>query len=133
MNMTQRRWSAVLGIVLAVTCAGCVGAQGMIRKDWETRSVIEVPRNQPAHDAPLPVTVEDFECTRDKTRLEKLILKQPGNSYYGNEEAVAWRCLKENVYWVFFQKGTGGSLQIQWFGPFDVPVKPRSQRSEVRS
>ncbi len=125
MNMTQRRWSAVLSIVLVVACAGCGGAQGMIRKDWKTRSVNEIPRNQPAHDAPLPVTVEDFECARDKTRLEKLILKQPGNSYRGSEEAIAWRCPKENVYWVFFQKGAGGSLQIQWFGPFEVPVTKR--------
>lgn len=130
MNRPKNQRGFILGVVLWVTCVGCSGTREIIRKDWGMRSVTEIQRNQPVQNAPLPVTAEDFECARDKTRLEKFILKTPINNYHGGEEVIAWCCPKENVYWVFFQKGTGGSLQIQWFGPFDVPLK--KQKHEAR-
>lgn len=122
----KNKRNAILSIIFLVTFSivGC-GTPRAIRKDWKTRSAHALSTMNPAEKMPLYATAEDFDCKIDGTRLEKIFLKKPGNTYHGARETIAWYCPKDNVYWVFYQEGTGGGLKIQWFGPFEVPAKKK--------
>ena len=129
MEVARKVWSVILGSILIVTSAGC-GTPWAIRKDWKTRSVTTIQGMEPAVETPSYATAEEFDCKIDGTRLKKVFLKKPGNTYHGARETVAWYCPKDEIYWVFYQEGMGGGLKVQWFGPFEIPVK--KQKHEAR-
>ncbi|GEM_PF-5919614 len=117
---TNWAFIGVIQIVFLFSITGC-GTPRAIRKDWKTRSATTIEGMESAVKTPLYATAEDFDCKIDGTRLKEVLLKKPGNTYHGARETTAWYCPKDEVYWVFYQEGAGGSLKIQWFGPFDIP------------
>lgn len=125
----------VLGLVPSLI--GC-GVKYRIVKDWKSRSKGVVEANQPASHSPVYVTALDMGCGNDGTRLKEVRIRNPRNPYAGQKQIIAWYCPKENLYWIRYEEGQGGSLHIQWYGPFEASVKKqrtenRGQKTEVKN
>ena len=129
MKLNHGVFRIIFGGIFLFSIMGC-GTPRMIRKDWKSRSANTLQGMEPAVETPSYATAEEFDCKIDGTRLKKVFLKKPGNTYHGARETIAWYCPKDEIYWVFYQEGTGGGLKVQWFGPFEIPVK--KQKHEAR-